>query len=106
MTATTPAIRAISGAATCPHWCDGHPEGSSLHSRDLPGTWGFADDGPVLGLALEQEDGELGLGAARINIQVSRDGLMIDDAQSLGLAVAEDYAFSILRLVAAGRSAA
>ncbi len=99
MTATTSA-RVISTTA-CSSWCDPpHPEGTSLHSRDLAGTWGSVIDGPVLGLALERE----GSKAPKINVQLSHDGIVMDDGLSLGLAAAEDYAVAILRLVDAGRA--
>lgn len=104
MTATTPASRAISTALSCPSWCEGHVFGGSSHVRDLPGVWGQTG-GPVLGLELEREDSENGAGAARVNVQVSRDGVMVDDVVPLGLAAAEDYAVTILRLVANSRAA-
>lgn len=106
MTATTPASRVVKPLARCPIWCDGHTADAEIHSRDLPGVWGAVDRGPVLGLALERADDHLGAGSPRISVQISHDGVLVDDELSLGLVVAEDYAVSILRLVAAGRAAA
>lgn len=105
MTATTTsASRVISAAATCPSWCDGHSDGTLAHTRDLPATWGGAANGQVLGLSLERVDSEHGEGAPKVIVQLSRDGVIVDEERPLGLAAAEDYAVAILRLVDAGRA--
>lgn len=107
MTATTISASSVLAASPpCPAWCDGHEVGSEVHTRDLPGTWGDAAGGPVLGLALERVDTERGPGVPRIVVQVSHDGVVVDHAVALGTASAEDYAISFLRLIDVGRAGA
>ncbi len=101
-------IGGVGRGTPCPNWCEVlNPASEHLHSRDVPDTWGAT--GSVygeakLGLALEREDGEDGAGEPRINVQFSSDGVAVDGSASLRFASAESYAYTILRLVAEGRS--
>ena len=103
MTATTPASRVITPTGLCPGWCNDHPVGTPLHSHDVTRVWGSASTGLVLGLALEREDGDQGTGKPRIVVQISRDGVCVDEVVPLGTAAAEDYAISMLRLIDVSR---